>query len=204
MLPHSQYALYLHAFQCILMSLLLNKLYMYQPAVLLFWTNYLLQSLVMGTCRYQWTVHCYVFGLFDRMWAVLQVTCILNYDYMYNLQSQVMGKGVIPMCRSYVSRVRNTELNDCSAITWAETIMIIHRRHAFTPKDQMHQQSLNHSDCKRETSLTKLKNSKSVMILVVRLAQLTAISWTVVTLEGRNQFTQKPLTTTEYSQPMKD
>jgi hypothetical protein len=31
------------------------------------------------------------------------------------------------------------------------------------------QQSLDHSYCKRETSLTKLKNSKSVMILVVRL-----------------------------------
>jgi hypothetical protein len=38
---------------------------------------------------------------------------------------------------------------------------------AFTPNDfQMHQQSLDHSYCKRETSLTKLKNSKSVMILV--------------------------------------
>jgi hypothetical protein len=37
----------------------------------------------------------------------------------------------------------------------------------------MHQQSLDHSYCKRETSLTKLKNSQSVMILVVRLGQLT-------------------------------
>jgi hypothetical protein len=66
--------------------------------------------------------------------------------------------------------------------TWAETIMLVydpfvsrlftanahvqskintflHWRHAFTPKDfQMHQQSLDHSYCKRETSLTKLKN----------------------------------------------
>jgi hypothetical protein len=31
------------------------------------------------------------------------------------------------------------------------------------------QHSLDHSYCKRENSLTKLKNSKSVMILVVRL-----------------------------------
>jgi hypothetical protein len=39
------------------------------------------------------------------------------------------------------------------------------------PKDfQMHQQSLDHSYCKWETSLKKFKNSKSVMILVVRLA----------------------------------
>jgi hypothetical protein len=35
---------------------------------------------------------------------------------------------------------------------------------------QMHQQSLDYSYCKRVTSLTKLKNSKSVMILVMRLA----------------------------------
>jgi hypothetical protein len=43
-------------------------------------------------------------------------------------------------------------------------------RHAFTPNDfQMHQQWLDHSYCKRETSLTKLKNSKSMMIFVVRL-----------------------------------
>jgi hypothetical protein len=33
----------------------------------------------------------------------------------------------------------------------------------------MHQQSLDLSYCKRETSPTKLKNSKSVMILVVRI-----------------------------------
>jgi hypothetical protein len=46
--------------------------------------------------------------------------------------------------------------------------------HAFTTKDfQMHQQSLDHSYCKRETSLTTFKNSQSVMILVVRLGQLT-------------------------------
>jgi hypothetical protein len=38
------------------------------------------------------------------------------------------------------------------------------------PKDfQMHQQPLDHSYWKRETSLTKLKNYKSVMILVVWL-----------------------------------
>jgi hypothetical protein len=37
----------------------------------------------------------------------------------------------------------------------------------------MHQQSLDHSYSKRETSLTKLKTSQSVMILVVRLDQLT-------------------------------
>jgi hypothetical protein len=47
----------------------------------------------------------------------------------------------------------------------------LHWRHAFTPKDfEMHQQSLDHSYCKRETSLTKLKNYKSVMILVVRFS----------------------------------
>jgi hypothetical protein len=47
----------------------------------------------------------------------------------------------------------------------------LHWRQAFTRKDfQMHQQSLDHSYCKRETWLTKLKNSKSMMILVVRLA----------------------------------
>jgi hypothetical protein len=40
----------------------------------------------------------------------------------------------------------------------------------ITPKDfQMPQHSLDHSYSKRETSLTKFKNSKSVMILVVRL-----------------------------------
>jgi hypothetical protein len=40
------------------------------------------------------------------------------------------------------------------------------------PKDfQMHQQSLyNHSYCKRESTLTKLKNSRRVMIFVARLA----------------------------------
>jgi hypothetical protein len=37
----------------------------------------------------------------------------------------------------------------------------------------MHQQSLDHLYCKQETSLTKLKNSESVMILVVRLVQLS-------------------------------
>jgi hypothetical protein len=37
------------------------------------------------------------------------------------------------------------------------------------------QQSLDHSYCKRGTSLTKFKNSQSVMILVVRLGQLTDI-----------------------------
>jgi hypothetical protein len=43
-----------------------------------------------------------------------------------------------------------------------------------TPKDfQMHQQSLDHSYCKRETSWTKIKNSQSVMISVVRIGQLT-------------------------------
>jgi hypothetical protein len=42
------------------------------------------------------------------------------------------------------------------------------------PNDfQMYQQSLDHSYCKRETSWTKFKNSQSVMILVVRLGQLT-------------------------------
>jgi hypothetical protein len=48
----------------------------------------------------------------------------------------------------------------------------LHWRHAFTPKYfQMHQQSLDdHSYCKRETALTKLKNYKSVLILVARLA----------------------------------
>jgi hypothetical protein len=41
----------------------------------------------------------------------------------------------------------------------------LHWRHAISPKDfQMHQQSLDHSYCKRENSLTKLNNSKSVMI----------------------------------------
>jgi hypothetical protein len=45
------------------------------------------------------------------------------------------------------------------------------QKHAFTPNDfQMHQRSLDHSYCKRETSLTKLKNSKCVMILVPRLS----------------------------------
>jgi hypothetical protein len=45
------------------------------------------------------------------------------------------------------------------------------RIYTFTPKDfkQMHQQSLDHS----YTSLTKLKTYQSVMILVVRLGQLT-------------------------------
>jgi hypothetical protein len=38
---------------------------------------------------------------------------------------------------------------------------------------QMHQQSLDHSYCKRETLWTKFRNSQSVMILVVRLGQLT-------------------------------
>jgi hypothetical protein len=57
-----------------------------------------------------------------------------------------------------------------SKFQWNENTFL-HWRHAFTPKDfQMHQQSLDHSYCKRETSLM---NSKSVMILVVRLAQLT-------------------------------
>jgi hypothetical protein len=38
----------------------------------------------------------------------------------------------------------------------------------------MHEQSLDHSYSKRETSLTTLKTSQSViMILVVRLGQLT-------------------------------
>jgi hypothetical protein len=50
----------------------------------------------------------------------------------------------------------------------------LHWRHAFTPKDfQMHQQSLDHSYCKRETAWTKFRNSQSVMILVVRLGKLT-------------------------------
>jgi hypothetical protein len=55
-------------------------------------------------------------------------------------------------------------------LQWNENAFL-HWRHAFTPKDfQMHQQSLDHSYGKRETSLTKLQNSKSVMILVVRFA----------------------------------
>jgi hypothetical protein len=37
----------------------------------------------------------------------------------------------------------------------------------------MHQQSLDHSYSKREISLTKFKNYQSVMILVVKLGQLT-------------------------------
>jgi hypothetical protein len=46
-----------------------------------------------------------------------------------------------------------------------------HWRHAFTPNDfQVHQQSLDHSYCKRENSLTKLNNSEKAMILMVRLA----------------------------------
>jgi hypothetical protein len=68
-----------------------------------------------------------------------------------------------------------TFTNNCTKklLQWNENTFL-HWRHAFTPKDfQVHQQSLDHSYCKRETSLTKLKNSKSVMILVVRLAQLT-------------------------------
>jgi hypothetical protein len=52
----------------------------------------------------------------------------------------------------------------------------------------MHQQALDHSYCKRETSLTKFKISQSVrMILVVRLGQLTdslfssvATEWTAI------------------------
>jgi hypothetical protein len=49
------------------------------------------------------------------------------------------------------TRIYPQRLPNASAVTW----------------------SLDHSYCKRETSLTKFKNSQSVMILVVRLGQLT-------------------------------
>jgi hypothetical protein len=64
----------------------------------------------------------------------------------------------------------NSQINCTKTLLqWNENTFFI--RHAFyTPNDfQMHQQSLDHLYCKRETALTKLKNYKSVMILVVRL-----------------------------------
>jgi hypothetical protein len=86
------------------------------------------------------------------------------------------------------------------SIQWNEHVFL-HWRHAFTPNDfQMHQQSLDHSYCKRETSLTKLKNSKSVMILVVRLASSptlqshiffwTKLTWKVVPFTLKNRGTK--------------
>jgi hypothetical protein len=48
--------------------------------------------------------------------------------------------------------------------------------HEFTPNDfQMHQQSLDHSYCKRENSPTKLNNTESVMIVVARLSSSPTI-----------------------------
>jgi hypothetical protein len=50
----------------------------------------------------------------------------------------------------------------------------LHWRHAFTPSDfQMHQQSLDHSYCKRENSLTKLNNSKKCDDFSGEISQLT-------------------------------
>jgi hypothetical protein len=65
-------------------------------------------------------------------------------------------------------RIRKIKLyKNTSPMKWK----YFHWRQAFTPNDlQMHQHSLDHSYCKRETPLTKLKNSKSVMILMVRLS----------------------------------
>jgi hypothetical protein len=60
---------------------------------------------------------------------------------------------------------------NASAVTWSLVLQTRNLKTHIYPKDfQMHQQSLDHSSCKRETSLTKLKNSKSVMILVARLS----------------------------------
>jgi hypothetical protein len=56
---------------------------------------------------------------------------------------------------------KNSQKTTKTLLQWNENTFL-HWRHAFTPKDfQMHQQSLDHSYCKQETSLTKLKNSES-------------------------------------------
>jgi hypothetical protein len=68
----------------------------------------------------------------------------------------------------------------------------------------MHQQSLDHSYSKRDTSLTKLKISQSVMILVVRLGQLTDIEGSKMR-EGRYGLAQywRDEDTKEYAKELK-
>jgi hypothetical protein len=71
----------------------------------------------------------------------------------------------------------------------------LHWRRTFTPNDfQMHQHSLDQSYCNRETSLTKLKNSKSVMIFVVRLSSSpTKISDLIFTIRLTTFWSDPPL-----------
>jgi hypothetical protein len=86
-----------------------------------------------------------------------QTTIMLVYDELMRMCSQ-----------NTLDKFEKKLYKNTSQMKWK---YFLHWRHALSPNDfQMHQQSIDHSYCKRENSLTKLNNSETVMILVVRLS----------------------------------
>jgi hypothetical protein len=107
-----------------------------------YWTQ--VTSFVVGrACHY--SMNASRKGGYALVLLITQIHCTSSLKWIHKVAK--LYKNTSPMKWKYISSLKT----------------------CIYPKDfQMHQQSLDHSYCKRETSLTKLKNSKSVMILVVR------------------------------------